>query len=142
MDFLELQPILSKLIPYAGQIKAIINAARSNEEIGDKIKAMAPDVAEILAGMGGQLFPRLAPALQIAAAAIATFDPDLTKWLQGALNSYLNLKPPLEVDGVMGPKTIEAVQQAQEKLGIDSDGFAGKITLEALKRALEAQKKP
>jgi peptidoglycan hydrolase-like protein with peptidoglycan-binding domain len=39
----------------------------------------------------------------------------------------------------MGPATIKAVRQAQQQLGITPDGFAGKVTFEALKKALELQ---
>jgi murein L,D-transpeptidase YcbB/YkuD len=130
---------LSQIIPYVGDIRAIIAATKSNEELGDKIKEAAPHLVKILTGIGSTLYPGLAPALKLAAGALATFDPDGVKWLQNALNEYLDLD--LDVDGYVGAKTIAAVKQAQKKLGIDPDGFAGKITYAALKAALEAQKK-
>lgn len=131
--------LISKLIPYVGDIKAIIAAATSNEEIAEKIKQAAPHLVNILEGVGGSLYPGLAPALRVVAGALATYDPDGVKWLQGALNEYLDLQPPLEVDGYIGQKTIAAVREAQQGLGIDPDGFAGKVTYAALKKALELQ---
>lgn len=130
---------LSQLMLYADDVKAIIAATKSNEELGDKIKAAAPSIIHILTGVASTLYPGLAPALQIAAGALATFDQNGVKWLQGALNKFLVPSPNLVVDGVIGPATINAVRQAQQQLGITPDGFAGKVTFEALKKALELQ---
>jgi putative chitinase len=67
---------------------------------------------------------------------IAAFDPNTTKWLQGALNTLLALNPPLAVDGQYGPKTKAAVEQMQAKLGLVVDGLAGKLTQAAIDAAL------
>jgi peptidoglycan hydrolase-like protein with peptidoglycan-binding domain len=131
-------PMLAKFIQYAPTIRNIIATASTNAEIGDKIMALAPDIAVLLEEIGAALFPQLAPALHLVAGAIATFDPDGVKWLQGALNAMLHLDPPLEVDGIYGPATAEAVKQAQAQLGLDPDGFAGVITRAALETYLRA----
>jgi peptidoglycan hydrolase-like protein with peptidoglycan-binding domain len=44
--------------------------------------------------------------------------------------------PNLEVDGIYGPATQEAVEAAQKKLGIPVDGWAGEITQGAIQAAL------
>ena len=126
---------ISMIVKYAPQIRDIIRAATSNEEIADKIRAVVPLLVDLLEDIGGHLYPNLAPALRLVAGAMATFDPDAVKWLQGALNKYLETD--LEVDGEIGPDTIAAVKDAQELLGIDPDGFAGKITYAALAAALK-----
>lgn len=132
---------VSMLMKWAPQIKAIIDASTSNAEIGDKIKAIAPPLVDILTNVATVLYPGLAPALKLAAGALATFDPNGVKWLQNALNKFLDPSPNLVVDGVIGPATIAAIQQAQQQLGVDPDGFAGKTTMAALAAALAKLKK-
>jgi peptidoglycan hydrolase-like protein with peptidoglycan-binding domain len=74
--------------------------------------------------------------MQTVAAASATFDPNVTKWLQLALNKLLTPSPKLVVDGVYGPQTRDAVEAAQKKLGITVDGWAGEVTQGAIQAAL------
>lgn len=128
--------IISLVLKYAGPIESAIATAISNQDLVSKIKAMSGELAGIVEGIGSALFPKAAPELHIAAGIIASFDANFTKWLQGALNSYLSLSSPLVVDGIYGPKTIDAVEAFQTKIGLTVDGFAGQLTEAALRGLL------
>lgn len=128
--------IISLVIKWASTVKSIIDEASSNDSIVTKIKTTAPEIVPILENAGNELFPNVAPELHIAAGAMATFDPNMTKWLQGVLNKFLVPSPNLLVDGIYGKLTIAAVKQAQTKLGIKVDGWAGQITQAALQSVL------
>jgi len=52
------------------------------------------------------------------------------------LNKLVTPSPNLVVDGIYGPKTREAVEAAQKKLGVTVDGWAGEITQGAIQTAL------
>lgn len=56
------------------------------------------------------------------------------RWLQRALNRVLDLE--MEVDGVYGEVTKEAVSEFQRRSGLQVDGVAGPITRRALEAAL------
>jgi peptidoglycan hydrolase-like protein with peptidoglycan-binding domain len=51
--------------------------------------------------------------------------------IQARLNA-LGASPPLDVDGVSGPKTLEAIKAFQNSHGIEPDGIVGPITLAAM----------
>jgi peptidoglycan hydrolase-like protein with peptidoglycan-binding domain len=51
--------------------------------------------------------------------------------IQARLNT-LGANPPLTVDGISGPKTVEAIKSFQSSHGITPDGIVGPITLAAL----------
>ena len=121
---------------WGATIKEIIDKATSNDSIVEKITAISKPLATVLEGVGGQFFPQAKPQLQVAAAAMAAFDTDVTKWLQGSLNALLTPSPNLVVDGVYGPKTKAAVTALQQKLGLTVDGWAGKVTQAAITAAL------
>ena len=57
------------------------------------------------------------------------------RWLQSSLNVILALT--LEIDGVYGPKTKEAVVLFQEKHGLQVDGVAGPITIQRIRSLME-----
>lgn len=55
------------------------------------------------------------------------------KQIQKSLNAYSGeLFQPLQVDGIIGPKTIEAIKAFQKMKGLRVDGIVDKKTLEAL----------
>lgn len=58
-------------------------------------------------------------------------------WVQSALNK-LGADPQLDVDNSYGRRTRWAVRQFQAAHGLDADGLAGPLTVEALKIALAA----
>ncbi len=128
--------IIQLVVSLAGPVKTAIDLARSNEDLITKIKQLSSPLAFILESIGAQLFPKAAPELHIVGGVIAAFDPNITKWLQGSLNTMLNLSPPLVVDGIYGTKTRDAVEQIQDKLGLKVDGLAGALTQAAIQAAL------
>lgn len=133
--------IIRLAVGLAPTVKSILDAATGNESIVAKIKDISAPLAGILETAGETLFPKAAPALRIAAGAMAAFDPDVTKWLQGSLNSLLDPSPNLIVDGLYGPKTRAAVEQLQTKFGLRVDGWAGSLTQAAIASALATKPK-
>ena len=136
-DFLS---IIQLAIQYGPIVKRIIDEATSNDGLVAKLEAEAKPVGDLILAAGSALFPKAKPALQIVGGAIAAFDPNTTKWLQGALNVIMphegiNL-PPLVVDGRYGPKTKAAVEALQTELGLAVDGIAGNITQAAIQGLL------
>lgn len=136
MDWLN---IIQLAIQYAPTVKAIIDEARSNDEIVTKVTQLAPTIGAVVADLGAKLFPHSTKSLQTVGAAIAAFDPNTTKWLQKSLNGMLSPSPNLEVDGIYGQKTIAAVQALQKQLGLQVDGIAGKVTQAAIQAALSVK---
>lgn len=137
MNVLSIVQLVAGLAP---TVKSILDVATGNASIVEKIKEVSAPLAGILETVGEALFPKAAPALRIAAGAMAAFDPDITKWIQKSLNLLLDPSPNLEVDGLYGPKTRAAVEQLQESLGLTVDGWAGSITQAAIAGSLA--KKP
>jgi len=139
MDWIALIPLIVQSI---GTIKAIIDVASDNEGIVTNIRQSVPGLASLLENVGGTLFPKVKAQLRIAAGAMAAFDPNITKWVQGSLNALLADETgyvPLVVDGLYGPKTRAAVEQLQAKLGLTVDGWAGNLTQTAIGAALSKQ---
>src|SRR4029077_14085313 len=126
------------VMQWIGPVREAIALAQSNADLASKIKSMSSPLADLLEGIGSELFPKAASGLHIVGGVLAAFDPNYTKWLQGTLNSALKLDPPLDVDGAYGPKTRAAVEQLQAKFGLKVDGLAGQVT-EAAIQALIAK---
>ena len=133
MDPLTVLTLISSAVQAAGNIKGLLDQGGVTKQ---SLQTTVPQIVPQLASIGAALFPKVAPELQVVAAASATFDPNVTKWLQAALNKLITPSPNLVVDGVYGPKTREAVEAIQKKLGIDVDGWAGEITQGAIQLAL------
>jgi len=60
-------------------------------------------------------------------------------WLQRALNKF-GADPQIEVDGVRGPATRNAVRAYQLSKGLDADGLVGPATLAAIEADLKSGK--
>jgi len=60
-------------------------------------------------------------------------------WLQNSLNK-LGANPAIEVDGIVGPATRNAVRAFQLSQGLTVDGLVGPATFAALDKALDAGK--
>jgi len=133
MDPITALTLISTSVQVAGQVKELLDKGSVTQQ---SLETAVPQIVPQLASLGASLFPKVAPELQAVAAASATFDPNVTKWLQGSLNKLLTPSPNLEVDGVYGPKTQEAVEAAQKQLGIPVDGWAGEVTQGAIIAAL------
>jgi len=135
-----MESILVSLLPLIIQqaptfIQAIETGVSVNS-IGSLIEN--PSVLSAFESLGAQLFPKAAPAIQVAGALIKSYSPNYVKWIQGMLNAYLNPAVPLVVDGLYGPKTTAAVDSAQAKLGLKVDGVAGDLTSSALAAIIAA----
>jgi murein L,D-transpeptidase YcbB/YkuD len=133
MDPLTMLTLISTAVQVASNVKGLLDQGGLTQQ---SLQAAVPQIIPQLADIGAALFPKVAPELQIVAAASASFDPNVTKWLQSSLNKLLAPSPNLAVDGVYGPKTREAVEAVQKKLGITADGWAGEITQAAIQTAL------
>lgn len=133
MDWLRLLPLV---IQAASTIKSIIDVANTNVEIVNNVKQTVPSLMEMFENYATQFFPKVRPELRVAAAAMAAFDPNVTKWLQSSLNLVLDPSPNLVVDGLYGPRTRTAVEAVQTKLGLIVDGWSGTLTQAALASVL------
>lgn len=128
--------ILQLALKFGPLVKEILDVAENNSAIVDKLRSLSAPLANLLETIGSNLFPKAKPALHIAAGAIAAFDPNVTKWIQGSLNTLLDPSPGLVVDGLYGPLTAGAVERVQKMLGLTVDGWAGKLTQAAIATAL------
>jgi peptidoglycan hydrolase-like protein with peptidoglycan-binding domain len=57
---------------------------------------------------------------------------DEVRYLQEVLNLLIRTPPPLQVDGIFGPKTKTRVVQFQRTSGLVPDGIVGPLTTKAL----------
>lgn len=133
MNWMTIIGLIPEIISAAPKIKSIIDAGGSVLTV---IEEEAPIVGTLISDIGAKLFPKVAPELQAVAAVTTTFDPNVTTWLQKALNAYDNAD--IVVDGKYGPATVAAVEAAQTKLGVSVDGWAGQVTLAALQLAVQS----
>jgi peptidoglycan hydrolase-like protein with peptidoglycan-binding domain len=131
MDWLR---IVQLAIQYGPLVKGAIDTAFSNDDLITKIKNIAGPIVPLLEQIGKQLFPKAADILHLVGGAVAAFDPNVTRWLQGALNNLIepSLTPQLVVDGIYGPLTRAAVETFQKQMGLIVDGLAGTITRAAI----------
>jgi hypothetical protein len=110
------------ILSLVSTIPSIVAVALRNEDVVAGVRAIASSpLVGVLEAAAEKMFPKVAPALRLAAIALAAFDPDTTKWIQNALNIDLKdeLPAPLVVDGDYGPKTIAAVEMFQAKHGLE-----------------------
>jgi len=114
MDPLTVLTVISTSLQVAGTVKELLDKGGVTPQ---SLETAVPQIVPQLASLGASLFPKVAPEMQAVAAASATFDPNVTKWLQASLNKLLTPSPNLVVDGVYGPKTRDAVEAAQKKVG-------------------------
>jgi len=129
MDPISALTLISTAVQVAGKVKELLDKGGVTKQ---SLEATVPQIIPQLASLGASFFPKVAPEMQVVAAASATFDPNVTKWLQASLNKLLTPSPNLEIDGIYGPKTREAEETAQKKLGIPVDGWAGEVTQGAI----------
>lgn len=129
--------ILPSLLQLAPQIIAAWNTP-TNQGIA-KVTAVIQktNLAPVLAQIGAAVFPKLAPELQAAAAALIHAHPNNTSYAQEALNliqstGYMKFGVPLVVDGLWGPKTMAAVEALQTKLGLPVNGFLADAEYQAI----------
>lgn len=119
------------------KIKQLLDSTSNPKALKGVISDLVPTLVPIIEAIGATLFPLLAPEFHLVAGAIVSFDQDKNKWLQKSLNTILTDEEDLVVDGIYGPKTIEAVKLVQQHLGLDVvDGVAGWVTNTAIQFAL------
>jgi murein L,D-transpeptidase YcbB/YkuD len=108
-----------------------------------KVQKLASDVKP-LAQLVRQLWPTIQPQIEelwnhpdvVALRQRLALDNEIVvgqynvEWLQQSLKDLGVYQ--LEVDGEMGPKTIEAVKRFQKLNGLEPDGWAGPITSVAI----------
>lgn len=125
------------------KIQGFIAEAVSNDSLVTKLHKLSPMTIDFLNGAGSAMFPQVAPALHVAAAAMTLFDTSDNKvWLQNALNLYVKPTPLLVVDGIIGKKTLAAVATAQNMLAeqfhipVKTDSWIGMISQGLLQSAV------
>lgn len=143
LSIISLLGLVPTIIGDIPKIQAFIAEAVSNDSLAVKLSKLAPSTVEFLNGAGSQLFPQVAPALHIAAAAMTIFDTSDNKvWLQNSLNLYVKPTPLLVVDGIIGKKTLAAMATAQNMLSeqfhvpLKTDSWAGMISQGLLQSAV------
>lgn len=82
------------------------------------------------------ILPQGNPVASSVVGAVIAYDHDTVKWLQGSLNNILKLNPPLQVDGIMGPKTRAAIMKAEDHFGLPSNGALGRGLILAVEAAV------
>lgn len=97
------------------------SANQGLQKVADVVKNTK--IEQDLAALGAAAFPKLAPELQAAAAALAVAHPNNTSWIQSGLNvlkstGYISFGADLAVDGIVGPKTIAAITALEQKAGL------------------------
>lgn len=132
MEFLTVANLVLK---YGPTVLGLINTTFTNKDLANGLNSNAGEIAGALTSIGASLFPKAAKEIQIVGGAIAAFDLNTTKWLQGALNNIDNAG--LVVDGSYGPKTRDAVEAFQTKHNLRVDGLAGNVTRAAVNALLQ-----
>jgi murein L,D-transpeptidase YcbB/YkuD len=98
-----------------------------------------PKLSPIIKDVAGTVFPNLGGGTTTPGTPqtpTVTFD---VRWLQDALNQ-LGFGP-VDVDGVMGPQTHDAIKKFQEAHGLTPDGWAGMQTIPAIYAELQKLQK-
>ena len=139
-------PTIISLIKVGAQVRTAYNTSTTNTLGAVHNVLVTTTLVPELEKIGAQLFPKAAPALHAAAAALVILHPDATSWLQAALNAIMSPadiqaatgKPALDVDGHYGPKTRAAVESLQAKHGLPVTGLASDIENGVIMAALSA----
>ena len=131
MNWLSIIPLYLK---YGSVVQWIWNAATSNQDFITKVEQLLPAVANVANQIATEFFPDAAPLVAKITTTALTFNTALVEYAQRACNALLKDDPPLEVDGMYGPLTKEAVTKLQTQLGLTADGIFGKITEAAVKK--------
>lgn len=127
---------LFSLIGVGTTVRSLIQQALSGASLDAMLRStLSSGVIQTLETAAEGLFPNLAPELKLAAASVAAYDHDRTRWLQQALNAILSIN--LDVDGIYGHDTRTAVEQFQQTVvGLKVDGWAYRVTTPLIEAAL------
>lgn len=131
---------LAQFLPYIMQAitvsTQVVTDLRQGKPIIETLESVAPAVLAILKAIGADKWGHLAPADQVQAAALQTFDKDTVKFVQDALNKLGLATPALVVDGDIGELTQVAIRSFQTDAKVTVDGWPGPETLAALHAAI------
>ena len=133
MDFINLLPILMRVLQLVPQIQ---DSLRAGTSVITLLQKFSPDLISVVQGVGKVLFPTLSPAAQAEVGALTTFDQVQVRWIQSTLNTLKMATPVLVVDGQYGLKTKVAVAAFQSAHNLTADGWAGKVTTAAMQTEL------
>jgi peptidoglycan hydrolase-like protein with peptidoglycan-binding domain len=108
--------------------EALTKLASSGPATSAVLAAVNPPAADAVTGTTGTPSPAPAPTVAVVT----------NKDVQHALN-LLGANPPLQEDGVLGPKSVAAIKTFQLTHGLVADGVAGPKTKTGLAAALQAK---
>lgn len=130
MDFSKLLSLLPYIMQAISLVREIGASKKSGSSIISIVQDKTPEVLDVIANVGKELFPELPAEDQVQVGAVR-LDPPLVTKLQTQLNKA-GAAPQLDVDGSYGPLTRKAVEAFQQKSGLAVDGWAGPETQKAL----------
>ena len=133
MDFIKMLPVLMRILALLPRIQ---EAMKAGTPILTLLQRYAPDLIDLIGGVGATFFPSLAPAAQVEVGALTAFDQGQVRWIQDSLNKLNVASPPLVVDGMYGQLTKTAVEAFQTAHGLTVDGWGGKMTATAIQTEL------
>jgi murein L,D-transpeptidase YcbB/YkuD len=122
---MDLMAILSLISVVTG----VIQTAKSNEDIATKITNIAGPLVPVLTSLAKQYFPGVPNPVAVGATML---DVVTVKHIQSALNSKNQAGVVLDVDGLYGAATKDAVKAFQTANKLTVDGWAGKNTQKLL----------
>lgn len=138
MDLSAIISILPLIMQAISIGEKVVEALKTGTSVLSLLQNFAPDVIDLIKGIGASLWPNLDPTSQVQAAAMKLYDKPTVTAVQTNLNKLVITNPMLVVDGSMGPKTIAAVTAFQTAHGITADGWPGPETQAALQVAVSA----
>ena len=81
MDPLTVLTLISTAVQVAGSVKGLLDQGGVTKQ---SLQTTVPQIIPQLAEIGAALVPKVPAEMQLVAAASATFDPNVAKWLQTA----------------------------------------------------------
>lgn len=133
IDFVKFMPIVFRILALLPKIQ---EAMKAGAPILSLLQKYAPDMIDLVGGVGAVLFPSLPPAAQVEVGALTAFDPGQVSWIQTSMNRLNIANPPLVVDGHYGALTKAAIEAFQTSKGLVVDGWGGKVTQTAIQDEL------
>jgi murein L,D-transpeptidase YcbB/YkuD len=133
--------IAFRLVTHMGEIQRV--ATRVATIHGD-VQRMLPQLlatineAQRTLSEANVLLGQIAPEFFTTAPMTAIVNHELVydvRWLQASLNAVLGTN--LEVDGILGPLTQDAIRQFQHTRGLTVDGWCGIVSQAALAAEME-----
>jgi peptidoglycan hydrolase-like protein with peptidoglycan-binding domain len=128
--------VISELFAFMPQIINIIDSSATTGGAIQKIRGLLSNpLVQWLESIAYQMYPQLRPELHILAI-LSHANVNWTMIVQDGLNIVAKPQPPLDVDGVIGPKTIKAIMDFQAAHGLKVTGFVADVEAAILQDAL------